>query len=148
MVELYFFSFTGNCKKVAEWIAEHLGIEAREIISPKLPYPVWLFLSFIPCIGIRSKFRKPEGEKIILCFPKWTLNCPPVTYFLKKCSDGRELYLIICYGGFDEKRYAKFYCRFLQKRARSVEYLLVRRKMIKENPENAKKIIFKWLQRI
>ncbi len=145
-MEVYFFSFTGNCRKIAGWIAEKLGVEANEIKAPNFPYIVWLLLSFIPQLGIKSDVRPPQDEKIVLCFPKWTLNCPPITYFLKKYAEGREVYMVICFGGFDEKRYAESYKRFALKRAKKADYLLIKRRLVEEDAEKVKNIVYQWLK--
>lgn len=147
-MEVYFFSFTGNCRKIATWIAEHFEVETYEIVAPNLPYFIWLILSFIPYLEIKCKVRPPMEDKIILCFPKWSLNCPPITYFLNNFAEEREIYMIICYGGFDERRYAEFYRKFALKRAKKSEYMLVRRRCIEEDAERVKKNIFEWIETI
>lgn len=94
-MEVYFFSFTGNCRKIATWIAEHFEVETYEIVAPNLPYFIWLILSFIPYLEIKCKVRPPMEDKIILCFPKWSLNCPPITYFLNNFAEERKIYMIM-----------------------------------------------------
>ncbi len=146
-MDLYFFTFTGNSRKIAEMVADELGSELREIRSYKLPYIAWLLLSFVPYLGVKINTQPPADSKIILCFPKWTFNCPPVTTFLKKFARGREIRMIICYAGFDEKRYAEFYKKFALKcGASKADYLLVRRRELRENPERVKADIKKWLR--
>ncbi len=146
-MELYYFSFTGRSKKIAEWISEHLSIEAKEIKAPHLPYIPWLFLSFIPYLQIEAEFEPPSSGRVILCFPKWTFNCPPVTYFINRV-DVRELHLVICYGGFDEGRYANFYRKMVMKRAEKCEYILVKRRHIDENPEAVRARILEWVDNL
>lgn len=144
-MELYYFSFTGRSRKIAEWISEHLSIEAREIKTINLPYVMWLILSFIPYLKIKASFKMPSSSRVILCFPKWTLNCPPVTYFLSRVRV-RELHLVICYGGFDERRYADFYRKMAMKRVEKCEYLLVRRRHVDDG--SAKDRVLEWVDRI
>lgn len=146
-VNLYFFTFTGNSRKIAEMVADELAVELKEIKSLRLPYVAWLLLSFIPYLGVKIDVQPPKGKEIILCFPKWTFNCPPITTFLKKFAKGIEIRMIVCYGGFDEKRYAEFYKNFAMKcGARKADYLLVKRRELKENPEKVKSEIKRWLK--
>ncbi|KUJ94715.1 MAG: hypothetical protein XD40_0036 [Archaeoglobus fulgidus] len=146
-MNLYFFTFTGNSRKIAEMVADELAVELREIKSLRLPYIAWLLLSFVPCMAVKIDVQPPTGKEIILCFPKWTFNCPPVTAFLKKFAKGREIRMIICYGGFDERRYAEFYKSFALKcGAKKADYLLVKRRELRENTEKVRDNIKKWLK--
>ncbi len=146
-VNIYFFTFTGNSRKIAEIVAEEFSAEVREIKGPKLPYVAWLLLSFFPYLGVKIDAQPPTDDEIILCFPKWTFNCPPVTAFLKKHAEGRKIRMIISYGGFDERRYAEFYKKFaLRCGARGVDWLLVKRRELKESTEKVRNEIKKWLK--
>jgi len=98
-VEVYYFTFTGTSKKIAEFIGKIFNIKPKEIKSYKLPYLLWLFLSFIPYLSLKAIFEPPTNDTVILCFPKWTFNCPPVTCFLKKIKC-KKLVLIISYKGW------------------------------------------------
>jgi len=144
-VNLYFYTFTGNSRKIAEIVAKETGVKPREIRTYNFPYIIWLMLSFIPYLGVRISAEEPDCSKIILCFPKWTLNCPPVTSFLRKFAKGRKILMIICYGGFDEKRYAEFYRKFAIKcGALEAKYLLVKRRKLEEKVEK----IVRWLKEV
>ncbi len=74
----------------------------------------------------------PESDLIFLGMPKWTLNCPPVTEFLKKTEmRRRKVVLVITYGGFDEKRYAKDIAAKIYRKGGMVEgTILLRRKEV------------------
>ncbi|MET1123957.1 MAG: hypothetical protein ABWW66_01675 [Archaeoglobaceae archaeon] len=125
-MEVYYFTFTGNSKRVAEHIASKFGVEAFEVRAPKFPYAVWLVLSFFPLLEVPAEFKPVESEKVVFCFPKWTLNCPPATFFIRRLSVER-LALVISYSGFDEVRYAEFYKKLALKHAGHCEYFLVKR---------------------
>jgi putative NADPH-quinone reductase len=72
--------------------------------------------------------------------PKWTYNCPPIASFLKKTNlNGKILYLIITYGGFDEKRYAESYKNKISKVCEDVkDVLLVKRDKIEDDEEKVR----------
>ncbi|CUT00852.1 flavodoxin family protein [Candidatus Kryptonium thompsonii] len=90
---LAYFSFTGNTEKVSKLILKCLqesGINCDIFkIEPilKLKYLPWLFLSFIPGLPFPVKNLKllnlGNYDAIILGSPKWSLSCPPVTYFIR-----------------------------------------------------------------
>jgi len=146
-VEIYYYTFTGNCRKIAEILASEFGGWVREIKSYKLPYIVWLILSFIPYFGVKIDTQPSSGREIVLCFPKWTLNCPPVTAFLRRYAESRKIKMVICYGGFDERRYAEFYRRFALKcGALTVDTMLVKRRELKENEEAVKKKLIDFIK--
>jgi flavodoxin len=145
-VNIYFFTYTGNSRKIAEIVASRLNTKPREIRTYEFPYPIWLILSFIPYLGVKIDVDKPDESGIILCFPKWTFNCPPITTFLKKFARGKEILMIICYGGFDERRYAEFYRNFALKcGAVKAECLLIKRRKLKENSVEVEKEVEGWL---
>ncbi|WP_148305973.1 hypothetical protein [Geoglobus acetivorans] len=123
MAEVLFFSYTGTSKKVAESVAGRLNLETREI-SPKfqLPYPAWLLLSFIPNLGVPVKNVEVACERVILCFPKWTFNCPPVTAIIRAgLLKGRRVFLIITYGGWRGEQYLNGYVKMLERNGAKVE---------------------------
>lgn len=147
---MVFFSWTGNTEKIARLIADELlknGVEVkiRRIVPFKdHSYFIWLFLSFLPRISVKIKPIKTESRNLFLCMPKWTLNCPPVTEFIKR-SDLRNtaVFLVITFGGFDEKRYASSVKKQLEgKGARVVSTLLVRRRDI----EHAENTVREWVR--
>ena len=119
-MKIYYFSLTGHCRKIAKALGKEFGCPVEEIRSFSFPYWLWLILSFIPFLPVKSWFLMPEEEKhILLCFPKWTFNCPPVTYFLKKVPC-KEFTFIITHRGWGEKFYEKiykFYLLILRKKA-------------------------------
>ncbi|MBO8179191.1 MAG: flavodoxin family protein [Archaeoglobus sp.] len=146
-MEIYYYTFTGNSRRIAEILASEFDGEVREIKSYKLPYILWLILSFIPYLGVKIDTQPPSGSEIVLCFPKWTLNCPPVTAFFRKYADGKKIKMVICYGGFDEKRYAEFYLKFAIKYgALTADTMLVKRRELKENEEAVKKKLIDFLK--
>ncbi len=119
---LTYFSFTGNTEKVSEAILRYL--HGNEIncdvfrIEPvfKLSYPFWLLLSFIPGLPFPVKNLKSldleNYDALILGSPKWTFNCPSVTYFVRflkrerlKAKSPSKIFLFITYGGFREDSY-------------------------------------------
>jgi len=148
--DVVFFSWTGNTEKIARLIADELikrgvAVNVRNIVPLKdHSYFFWLFLSFLPRVSVRIKPVKIESRNLFLCMPKWTLNCPPVTEFIKK-SDLRNttVFLVITFGGFDEKRYASAVKKQLEgKGARVVSTLLVRRRDV----EHAENTVREWVR--
>ncbi len=79
--------------------------------------------------------------------PKWTVNCPPITSFLRKGHlRHREVFLVITYGGFDEKRYAQSYKKKIERVSAGVRnILLVKRRIILEGDFSSVK---KWAAKI
>jgi hypothetical protein len=143
-VDVYYFTYTGCSRKIAEVIAEHGGA-LKEIKAPHLPYPVWLILSLIPNLEVKCSFEEPQSNVVFLCFPKWTLNCPPITYFLNKADlSDKTLCMVICYGGFDGERYAEYYRRFATRKARDSVAILIKRGHIKERWGEVKHYILEW----
>ncbi len=130
MTQVIFFSYSGNSKKIAEIISKELKAEIFEIKTKiKLPYIIWLILSFIPFISFPIKDFEVKGEIIYLCFPKWTFNCPPVTSLIKsKKLAGKVIYLVISYGGWRVESYAESYAKFINKNGGKVKGIfLIRR---------------------
>ena len=127
-MDIYYFSYTGISKEIAEWLGKKFKIKPKEIKTYRFPYFIWLVLSFIPYLSLKALFEPPSNETIILCFPKWTFNCPPITYFLKKIHCKR-LILVISYKGWGEKSYAKLYKNLGSKKAKEVSTILIKRKL-------------------
>lgn len=127
-MDIYYFTYTGTSKKIASWLGEKFKLIPKEIKTYKLPYFIWLLLSFIPYLPIKASFDPPSNDIIIVCFPKWTFNCPPITYFLKKIYC-KKLILIITYKGWGEKSYAKIYKNFVSKKIKETEVIFIKRKL-------------------
>lgn len=136
-VDIVYFSWTGNTKKVVEIIFQELSgsadINVIEI-KPKRNYPylIWLFLSFIPGVGTAIQYEDLNSHVLVLCMPKWTVNCPPITSFLRKANlKDKIVALVITYGGFDEVRYTESYKNKIKKLCKEVKgVLLVKRNRI------------------
>jgi len=152
-IDVCYFSWRGATKKVAEQIARSLEDYQVQVIEIKPlrhhPYITWLILSFIPGFGVKSTFNEPESDVVFLCLPKWTFNCPPVTYFLKKVNlAGKTVFLAITYGGFDEKRYAASLKKRIRRMgARAGDVILVKRRHLEENPEKVMEEVSNWAVR-
>ncbi|AKG91891.1 Flavodoxin [Geoglobus ahangari] len=135
MAEVLFFSYTGNSKRIADAIAERFNLKVREIV-PKLslPYPAWLLLSFIPNLGVPVKEVEVRSDRVVLCFPKWTFNCPPVTSLIKSGTlRGRRVFLITTYGGWRGEQYLRGYAKMLERRGAKVEGMrLVKRSEVED----------------
>lgn len=127
-MDIYYFTYTGTSKKIAEWLGKKLKVEPKEIKTYKLPYFIWLFLSFIPYLPFKAYFEMPSNKNIILCFPKWTFNCPPVTYFLEKVSYER-LFLVISYKGWGERLYYRIYYKLTCKKAKEIKIIFINKKL-------------------
>jgi len=129
--ELYYFSYTGTCRLLATKLAKELKLSLEEIKVRRLPYAFWLVCSFVPGLFFPATFKTPETENIIVVFPKWTVNCPPVRYFLRYCSQKgitfKQVLLIITHRGFKELAYAKSYEKKFRKISKVVEVKLVKK---------------------
>lgn len=143
-MEIYYYSFTGISKKLAESLSEFFNVKPKEIKTSSKPYFFWLLLSFIPYLPFKAHFEKPSSSTLVLCFPKWTFNCPPITYFLKKVTC-ENLFMIITYGGWGEKRYANFYQKLALKRVKRVEVFLIKRKKVLEEMTEVMDEVINWL---
>lgn len=128
-MDIYYFTYTGTSQKIAEWLSEKFSIKPKRVETYKLPYPIWLILSFIPYLPLKASFEPPSNETIIFCFPKWTFNCPPATYFLKKINC-KKLILVISYKGWGENFYKWLYSRLLQKKVKNLKIIFVKRKLL------------------
>ncbi len=144
--DIVFFSWTGNTEKIARLIADELlrmgvTVNVQRIVPLKdHSYLFWLALSFLPRVGVKIKPVKTGSRSLFLCIPKWTFNCPPVTEFIKNTDlRGVNVFLVITFGGFDEKRYASAVKKQLERRgARVVSTLLVRRRDIGREDSDVK----------
>lgn len=129
-MEVYYFTYTGLSKTIAEKLGEILRTKPKEITTLRLPYGLWLFLSFFPGLGVKSKFEPPSSKDIILCFPKWTFNCPPVTYFLKKLKSSsiETLIFVISYRGWGQPHYEKIYKKLALNISKNVKIFFIKKK--------------------
>jgi hypothetical protein len=150
--DIVFFSRTGNTKVVGEKIsyllAKDLEVKLIEIKSKKnYSYFFWLVLSFLPHCGVKIMCEEVTSDLVFICFPKWTINCPPVTAFLREVNlTEKMVYLVITYGGFDEKRYAEAYKEKIKKLCKEVKgVLLVKRSEIKKGNLGE---IRNWIERV
>lgn len=141
-IAIYYFSFTGNTKAVAEYMAEILARYHDVLLFPicsakKRSYWSWLFLSFIPGshVKIDENFLTDSlrFDHTIIGFPKWTFSCPPVNAFIKMMK-GRiagDISIFITAGGFGEEGYLRRYLsRFSASGFRVRNTLLIRRSEI------------------
>lgn len=150
--DIVFFSRTGNTRVVGEEISRLLSkdLEVNLIeIKPKKHYSyfIWLALSFLPDCGVKIIMDEEiTSDLLFICFPKWTINCPPITAFLNQVNlTEKMVYLVITYGGFDEKRYAAYYKKRIKKLCKEVKgVLLVKRSEIKTKNLGG---IKKWIER-
>jgi len=131
-VDLYYFSYTGTSKSIALALARELKIVPKEIKSYSFPYPIWLLFSFIPHFSLKAYFEPQENSYGILIFPKWTFNCPPVTYFLKHTAF-EKLFMIITYGGWREKPYGEYYKNLATKRCKDVDLIFIKKSEWEKN---------------
>ncbi len=153
-VDIVFFSRTGNTRVVVEEIFQAL-VKSSDVnlieIKTKTNYPYffWLLLSFLPNFGVKivGNDVTVTSDLVFICFPKWTINCPPVTAFLRQGNlTEKMVYLVITYGGFDEKRYAEAYKEKIKKLCKEVKgVLLVKRSEIKKKNLGE---IRDWLARV
>jgi len=140
-VDIVFFSRTGNTRVVVKTILQaleqRLDVKLIEIKSKtNYPYFIWLLLSSLPDVGVKIMGNDVivTSDLVFICFPKWTINCPPVTAFLRQVDlTGKKVYLVITYGGFDEERYAEYYKKKIKKLGGDVKgVLLVKRSKLKK----------------
>ncbi len=117
MREVIYFSYTGTSEKIARVISSHLNCRMGQIKPIRnRSYPEWLILSFIPGLGVKVVHEGIEGHEIILCFPKWTFNCPPVTSFIKSGNlKGRRVFMIVACGGWRPESYTVRYAGLIEK---------------------------------
>lgn len=151
-INIVFFSRTGNTKKVVEIIFQKLSKKAETNlieIKPKRSYPylIWLILSFLPNFGVKIECDEVTADLVFICFPKWTINCPPITAFLRRVNLTEKIvYLVITYGGFDEKRYAEYYKNKIRRLSKEVKgVFLVKRSKLKKGDLSETK---GWIERV
>lgn len=134
--EVFYFSYTGTCERIAKFLGTNLNLPVKKIKPPELPYLAWLALSFIPGLPIPSKALLPQSENLILVFPKWTINCPPITYFYLFCKKRavklKKILLIVSYGGFRGEPYARHYVRKFKDLSDEIKFFLIKRKETEE----------------
>jgi hypothetical protein len=152
--DIVFFSRTGNTRVVVEEIFQALvkssNVNFIEIkAKTNYPYFIWLLLSFLPNFGVKIVCNDVTvtSDLVFICFPKWTINCPPVTAFLRQVNlTEKMVYLVITCGGFDEKRYAEAYKEKIKKLCKEVKgVLLVKRSEIKKGNLGE---IRNWIERV
>jgi len=150
--DVVFFSRKGSTMVVGEEISQllekDLEVKLIEIKSKEnYSYFFWLVLSFIPRCGVKIMCEEVTSDLVFICFPKWTINCPPITTFLRQVNLKEKIvYLVITYGGFDEKRYAEAYKEKIKKLCREVKgVLLVKRSEIKKGNLGE---IRNWIKRV
>jgi len=152
--DIVFFSRTGNTRVVVEEIFQALvkssNVNFIEIkAKTNYPYFIWLLLSFLPNFGVKIVCNDVTvtSDLVFICFPKWSINCPPVTAFLRQVNlTEKMVYLVITYGGFDEKRYAEAYKEKIKKLCKEVKgVLLVKRSEIKKGNLGE---IRNWIERV
>ena len=138
-IDIAYFSWTGNTKNVVDVIVKELPQQIRPRlvkIKPGRDYPyfLWLLFSFIPNLGVTIECESPSASTVILAMPKWTVNCPPITTFLRKgYLKNKNVFLVITYGGFDQDRYAESYRNKIGQASAGVQdLLLVKRRKIQE----------------
>ena len=155
--DLIYFSWTGNTKKVFEFLSDELEKRGWKVSLKEIKpigdfhYIIWLLLSFIPNLGVRIQPMlpmQPASGVLFLGMPKWTFNCPPVTAFLKKADlRGKKVFLVITYGGFDEERYARSMIKKIESKEGIVKgLLLIKRKKIESG--EYEDIVRKWIENI
>lgn len=145
-IDIAYFSWTGNTKSVVDVIVKELSPPYNPRILPiqpkrNYPYFLWLISSFIPALGVSITCAPVTAPTVILAIPKWTVNCAPITTFLRKgYVRGKKVFLVITYGGFDQDRYAESYRNKVSLASAGVkDVLLVKRRNIQEgNFENVK----------
>lgn len=133
-VGITYFSRTGTTASVAEDLQTAFDDPFVQRIRPtrKRRYPNWLVRSFVPgstvpIEGLRTDLE--TAELLVLGTPKWTLSCPPVTEFIERAElEGVPVGLVVTFGGFDERRYARsLEDRLREAGAEPVATLLVKR---------------------
>ena len=151
-VDIVFFSRAGNTKVVVEEIFQALvkssDVNLIEIKSKtNYPYFIWLLLSFLPNFGVKIVCDNVTSDLVFICFPKWTINCPPVTAFLRQVNlTGKMVYLVITYGGFDEKRYAEYYKKKIRKLCKEVRgVFLIKRSSLEKGDLS---VIKGWVEKV
>ena len=128
-MEVYYFTYTGTCKELARELGERLAVPVKPVETLRLPYFLWLAMSFFPNLPFPARFSPPDSNELIFCFPKWTVNCPPATYFLKKLKDFKikKLTLIILYKGWGEKPFVSVYSKLIKEVAETGKVYILKK---------------------
>ncbi len=138
-MNVVFFSYTGTSKKVAEYLASELNCKIVEIKPERSrSYIEWLILSFIPGFRVKISHENIESDEIILCFPKWTFNCPPITSLLKsgKLADKKVFIIVVC-GGWQAESYTEKYSKIVEEYGgKVVGWKIIKRKNVDNVPKN------------
>jgi flavodoxin len=153
-IDLVYFSWTGKTREVFEYLCSELvkrgfSVNLKEIVPKRdYPYAIWLLLSFIPNFSVEINDVEISSKLIFLGMPKWSLNCPPITAFMKKTElKGKSFFLVITYGGFDEQRYARSMSKKIESGGGEVRgVLLIRRRKIESG--DYKRIVQDFLESI
>ncbi len=135
MKEIVYFSYTGTSEKIAKAFSSHLNCSMVGIKPVRSrSYLEWLILSFIPKLGVKILHENIDGDEIILCFPKWTFNCPPITSFIKSGNlKGKRVFMVVACGGWRAESYTAKYAELIEKhRGFVVGWKILRRKYVDE----------------
>ena len=95
MSAVYYFTRTGNCRKIAEGIAAQTAGTCREITDHKNWKGIGGYIKAGYYASMRRKvevkYEKPaEGETVYLCFPIWAGTFPPaVRSFIEQVGRDR-----------------------------------------------------------
>ncbi|MDW7710541.1 MAG: hypothetical protein SCH98_08700 [Deferrisomatales bacterium] len=112
---------TGRVVRETRAVLERLGHTVTDVaIVPRrrLPYPLWLLLSFLPGSRVPVAGGSPDPaafDGCLLALPKWTFSCPPVNAYL--AAWGARLpptAVVVTCGGWDQDRYLRALQRHLE----------------------------------
>ncbi|AGK61728.1 Flavodoxin [Archaeoglobus sulfaticallidus PM70-1] len=153
-IDLIYFSWSGRTAKVFSYIEKFLKDRGYDVSKKEIKplkgrsYAFWLILSFIPNLGVEIEDVRINSDIIFLGSPKWTLNCPPVTEFIKKYDlSGKEIFIVLTYGGFDEERYLEsLKQKIMEKGAAVRDTILLKRKIIDSG--GFVEVVEPWLKEI
>lgn len=125
-----FYSRTGTTERVARDLERRLEDPVVLRIRPETerPYWRWLARSFVPGSTVPIEALPTDlraASALYLGTPKWTLSCPPTTAYLNALdATGVPTGLVLTFGGFDERRYARRYADRLANAGADVRALL------------------------
>lgn len=127
-----FFSDSRSCRTIAEALSDKLSpthIVSKAEIKPKRKRRklTWFFLSLIPGSQVRllpTETVVAEYHQICLVVPKWNLNCPPVTAYLRKITGiaGKHVAIFLVHRGPKYLRYMKSLQDSLDRRGANVYF--------------------------
>lgn len=133
-VVISYFSRTGTTASVAVDLQTAFDDPVVQRIRPtrNRRYPNWLLRSFVPGSTVPIEPLRTDlntADLLVLGTPKWTVSCPPVTEFIERADlEGLPVGLVVTFGGFDERRYARsLEERLREAGAETVATLLVKR---------------------